>query len=43
MSIYEYEVQTPKGQTILLERFKGKTLLIVNIASKCTFTPQLED
>ena len=30
------------GKERSLEEFKGKVLLIVNIASKCGFTPQLE-
>lgn len=43
MNIYDFEVNTPRGQAVSLEKLKGKILLIVNIASKCTFTPQLED
>jgi glutathione peroxidase len=31
------------GQTIDFSRYKGKTLLIVNVASKCGFTPQYAD
>ena len=29
--------------TVNLSSFKGKTLLIVNVASKCGFTPQYKD
>ena len=42
MSIYNYEVENMKGQKVKLEDYKGYTLLIVNTASKCGFTPQFE-
>jgi glutathione peroxidase len=41
-SIYKIEVQTITGETVKLEKYKGKTLLIVNTASKCGFTGQYE-
>lgn len=41
-SIYDIEVNTIAGETIKLEAYKGKTLLIVNTASKCGFTKQYE-
>lgn len=40
MSIYDYKVKTIKGEQQPLEAYRGKTLLIVNTASKCGFTPQ---
>lgn len=40
MSIYEIPVRTIDGQETTLEDFKGKVLLIVNVASKCGFTHQ---
>ncbi|WP_331776084.1 glutathione peroxidase [Sulfurospirillum sp. 1612] len=46
MSIYDIEVKTIDGKTITLEKYKGEVMLIVNVASKCGFTPQykgLED
>lgn len=43
MSIYNYNYKSIDGKDVSLEDFKGKTLLLVNIASKCGFTPQLED
>ncbi|MCR9203887.1 MAG: glutathione peroxidase [Halobacteriovoraceae bacterium] len=40
--IYQFKVKDIFGQEISLEQYKGKTLLIVNVASKCGFTPQYE-
>lgn len=40
MSIYEFEVKTISGETITMDAFKNKVLLIVNVASKCGFTEQ---
>jgi glutathione peroxidase len=39
-SIYEYSVKDINGQDIVLNQYKGKVLLIVNVASKCGFTPK---
>jgi glutathione peroxidase len=41
-SIYEFTVQTIDGGTRSLADYRGKTLLIVNTASRCGFTPQYE-
>ena len=38
--IYDFSVKDIDHQEISLEKFKGKTLLIVNVASWCGFTPQ---
>jgi len=46
MSIYDIQVKTIEGKTIKLDKYKGRVMLIVNVASKCGFTPQykgLED
>jgi glutathione peroxidase len=42
MSIYDIPVKTIDGQETNLSEYKGKTLLIVNVASKCGLTPQYE-
>lgn len=42
VSIYDFKVKNIDGQEISLEKYKGKVLLIVNVASKCGFTPQYE-
>lgn len=42
MSVYQFTVKDIAGQDVSLEKYKGKLLLIVNVASKCGFTPQYE-
>ncbi len=41
-SIYDINVTTIDGQNISMANYKGKVLLIVNVASECGFTPQYE-
>ncbi|CAM3872632.1 glutathione peroxidase [Alkalicoccus chagannorensis] len=43
MSVYDYKVKTSSGLTAKLERYKGQVLILVNTATKCGFTPQLDD
>ncbi|MBX3298990.1 MAG: redoxin domain-containing protein [Acidobacteria bacterium] len=40
--IFEIPVRTIDGDDTNLGQYKGKTLLIVNVASKCGLTPQYE-
>jgi len=43
-SIYDYKIQAlDSDKEINLADYKGKKILIVNVASKCGFTPQYED
>ena len=42
-SIYDMKLPDITGETIDFNQYKGKTLLIVNTASKCGFTDQYED
>lgn len=39
-SIYDIKVKDIDGNDTSLSAYKGKVLLIVNVASKCGFTPQ---
>lgn len=41
MKFYDLKAIKMNGQEITMEEYKGKTVLIVNTASKCGFTPQL--
>ena len=41
-SIYDFTVNDIGGKPVKLSQFKGKVILIVNVASKCGFTPQYE-
>ncbi len=40
MSLYDVEVRTITGEAKTLRDLADKTLLVVNVASKCGFTPQ---
>lgn len=40
MTVYDYEVKDSEGNSVSLNDFEGKILLIVNSATKCGFTPQ---
>ena len=39
-SAYDFEAVDIDGKTVSLSDYRGKALLIVNVASKCGFTPQ---
>jgi glutathione peroxidase len=41
-SIHQFKVEDINGDTFDLSSLKGKKVLIVNVASKCGFTPQYE-
>lgn len=42
-SIFDFKMNSLEGKPIDLSQYKGKTLLIVNTASECGYTPQYAD
>jgi len=42
-SLYDFKMNSLDGKQIDFSQYKGKTLLIVNVASKCGYTPQYTD
>ena len=42
MKLYEFSVKDIDGSEVDLSSYKGKVILIVNVASACGFTPQYE-
>lgn len=42
-SLYDFKMNSIEGKEIDFSQYKGKTLLIVNTASECGFTPQYKD
>lgn len=43
LSIYDFKLKTLDGKEITLAKFKGKKMLIVNVASECGYTPQYKN
>src|SRR5262249_889506 len=41
-SIYDFTMKDIDGKTVNLAEFRGKVVLMVNVASRCGFTPQYE-
>ena len=41
-SIYDFKMKDINGKEVGLDAYKGKVVMIVNVASKCGFTPQYE-
>jgi glutathione peroxidase len=42
-SIYDFKMNSLEGEEIDFAQYRGKNLLIVNVASRCGFTPQYAD
>ena len=42
-SFYDLECKDKKGESFKFDQLKGKVVLIVNVASKCGFTPQYKE
>ena len=42
-TVYDFKVKTIDGVEISLSKFKGKKILIVNVASECGYTPQYKN
>ena len=41
--LYDIEIESITGEIISLNKYKGKTILLVNVASNCGFTKQYTD
>ena len=40
---YDYEFNSIDGEIIKLSQYRGKVIVVVNVASRCGYTPQYED
>jgi len=39
-TIFDFHAKSIRGEDVSLEKYRGKVLLVVNVASHCGFTPQ---
>ena len=42
-TVYDFTATSITGESVPLERYRGHVLLIVNVASRCGFTPQYSE
>lgn len=42
-TLYDFTVNSLEGVPVALEQFRGKKVIILNVASKCGYTPQYAD
>ena len=42
-TFYDFKINSINGEELNLSIFKDKTILLVNVASKCGFTKQYDD
>ena len=42
-TLFDFKINSINGEELDLSSFKGKTILLVNVASKCGFTNQYDD
>lgn len=42
-SFYDFKMKSIDGKEIDFSQYKGKKILVVNVASKCGYTPQYEE
>ena len=41
-SVYEFTLKNSKGKDVKLDEFRGQVVMLVNVASKCGYTPQYD-
>jgi glutathione peroxidase len=41
-SMYDFTLKDSKGRDVKLDEFRGRVVMLVNVASKCGYTPQYE-
>jgi len=42
-SFFQFTVNSLSGEPVALEQFRGKKIIVLNVASKCGYTPQYAD